>query len=105
MTCPGCKKRLRVSSRYTVKGYKKHALPGVVRVYRCRACSQSVRTLEVTDTRLNEYRTLLEERRQQHIREIAALKSKVMALTHGGNLSKIQRVRLELLKVIELTLT
>ena len=105
MTCPGCKKRLRVASRYAVKGYRKHALPGVVRVYRCRACSQTVRTLEVTETRLNEYRTLLEERRQQHIREIAALKSKVMALTHGGNLTKMQRIRAELLRVIELSLT
>ena len=105
MRCPACKKRLRVSSRYRVKGYRKHTLPGVVRVYRCRACQQAVRTLEVTETRLNEYKAFLEERRQQQIREIAALKSKVMALTHGGNLTKIQRVRMELLKVIEMTLT
>ena len=105
MTCPGCKKRLRVSSRYTVKGFRKHALPGVVRVYRCRACQQTVRTFEVTETRLKDYRTYLEEIRQQHIREIASLKSKVLMLTHGGNLTKLQRVRSELLKVIELTMT
>ena len=105
MTCPGCKKRLRVSSRYTVKGFRKHALPGVVRVYRCRACQTAVRTLEVSETRLSEYRTYLEEIRQQFIRENAALKSKVNLLTHGGNLTRLQRVRMELLKVIEMTLT
>lgn len=105
MTCPGCKKRLRVSCRYTVKGFRKYALPGVVRVYRCRTCQQAVKTFEVSETRLKDYRAQLEEIRQQHIREIAALKSKVMLLTHGGNLSKLQRVRLELLKVIEITLT
>ena len=105
MICPTCKKRVRVSCRYTVKGFRKYALPGVVRVYRCRACQQSVKTFEVLDTRLKEYRDGWEVVRQQHIREIAALKSKVMALTHGGNLSKLQRVRLELLKVMELTMT
>ena len=72
---------------------------------RCRACHTAVRTFEVTETRLREDRARYEELRQQQIREIAALKSKLMMLTHGGNLSKMQRVRLELLKVIELTLT
>ena len=54
MTCPGCKKRLRVSCRYTVKGFRKYALPGVVRVYRCRTCQQAVKTFEVSETRLQD---------------------------------------------------
>ena len=72
---------------------------------RCRACHTAVRTFEVTETRLREDRARYEALRQQQIREIAALKSKVNLLTHGGNLNRLQRVRMELLNVIEMTLT
>jgi hypothetical protein len=79
--------------------------PGPVNVYHCPKCKKDFRYLEIHEEDLNNLKIELEKKRQQWIREEAALRERLHVMTqpydHAGQ--KLLEIRATLLTLLNKT--
>ena len=105
MKCAVCQSRLIPRCNYAVKGKRYGTLPGIVHVYWCPTCRQTIRFLKVQESLLQEWAAQWEQRRREWLAEEARLAQKLYWLTQPTNYAerKLQEIRRGLIALMERT--